>query len=464
MKKLSVFSVMSMLAFFSACSDSDSSKKDPVGPGDTVPSESSSSESEGLSSSSSFPDAVRFDATGLTGEFTDSRDGHVYKIVKIGDQIWMAENLHRDADDPFEKYWYDEVYDAEVTECSYSNYGFVDYNIWGICGIPEPIKGICPDGWHLPTTDEWRTVIGLGIEPLNVVSGDSVELYWSTSISDDSFESMPTDYVSVKSNSDVQVLTTGDVENFIAHVRCVYGQGNTEWVFGDNESDDNEPESPEIIEIPAYAGPYGELKDDRDGNVYRTVKIADQTWMADNLKFETADGMSLCNCSDTTSCDSRGRLYPWKSAQTACPAGWHLPSQEEVGKLTAYADQVKRDMGFGLAISDLLKDTTGWRHLPGYNVLGFSALPAGFAYLSLEGKPMDEDYCGREFDFSVGTDPIDFASYWTSTELEDGTHAFLNIKEDRNGKSDLFGLTDYTGYEEDEFNHLLGMAIRCLKD
>lgn len=227
--------------------------------------------------------------------------------------------------------------------------------------------------------------------------------------------------------------------------------------------EDDEPES-SSSSVAAYSGSYGELKDDRDGNVYRTVKIGKQTWMADNLKFETADGMSLCNCSDTTSCDSRGRLYPWKSAQTACPAGWHLPSQEEVEKLTAYADQVKRDMGFGLAISDLLKDTTGWRHLPGYNVLGFSALPAGFAYLSLEGKPMDEDYCGREFDFSVGTDPIDFASYWTSTELEDGTHAFLNIEEDRNEKSDLFGLTDYTGYEEDEFNHLFGMAVRCLKD
>lgn len=66
---------------------------------------------------------------------------------------------------------------------------------------------------------------------------------------------------------------------------------------------------------------YGSFTDTRDGHVYRTVSIADRLWLADNLSYETSD--SWC-ANEKNECDSLGRLYTWKAAQSACPEGWRL--------------------------------------------------------------------------------------------------------------------------------------------
>jgi uncharacterized protein (TIGR02145 family) len=76
------------------------------------------------------------------GVFIDSRDGIEYSTIQIGNQIWMEENLS------FESYdsW---CYDEKKSNCS--RYGRL-YTF-------ESAQNACPDGWHLPSADEWSQMI-----------------------------------------------------------------------------------------------------------------------------------------------------------------------------------------------------------------------------------------------------------------------------------------------------------------
>ena len=70
--------------------------------------------------------------------------------------------------------------------------------------------------------------------------------------------------------------------------------------------------------------------DTRDGKTYKTVKLGEQIWMAENLNYEMDDGVkSWCNGNKQENCDKYGRLYTYKSATYACPPGWRLPEVEE---------------------------------------------------------------------------------------------------------------------------------------
>ena len=97
--------------------------------------------------------------TSSSGTFTDSRDGHEYSWIKIGKQIWMAENLTylpsvspslngSEIDPYYYVYGYegDSVNEAKKTE-NYLTYGVL-YN-W------KAALKACPSGWHLPSSEEF---------------------------------------------------------------------------------------------------------------------------------------------------------------------------------------------------------------------------------------------------------------------------------------------------------------------
>ena len=121
--------------------------------------------------------------TGKT--FTDSRDGKKYRYVQIGEQVWMAENLNY-AVEGGKCYGeggkvitgYDEDYNpitktlsnAEV-QANCKKYGRL-YDWATTMDIPSSCntsscsgqiqtkhKGICPSGWHIPSEDDWDTLI-----------------------------------------------------------------------------------------------------------------------------------------------------------------------------------------------------------------------------------------------------------------------------------------------------------------
>ncbi len=152
---------------------------------------------------------------------------------------------------------------------------------------------------------------------------------------------------------------------------------------------------------------YG-FTDARDGNHYQVVKIGNQVWMAENLKYlphvagpgtgsTTAsycyvygyDGTNVTDAKATANYSAYGVLYNWSAAmngeagsninpggiQGVCPAGWHLPGDAEWTELTDYLG------GASVAGSKLKESgTTHWSspNEGATNESGFSGLPAGY--------------------------------------------------------------------------------------
>ena len=78
----------------------------------------------------------------VKGTFTDTRDGKVYKTIKISTQTWMAENL---------------AYKANSGCWAYNN-NASNVTKYGYLYDWKTAKTVCPTGWHVPTDAEWTTL------------------------------------------------------------------------------------------------------------------------------------------------------------------------------------------------------------------------------------------------------------------------------------------------------------------
>lgn len=183
----------------------------------------------------------------------------------------------------------------------------------------------------------------------------------------------------------------------------------------------------------------GTFIDTRDDQVYTTVEIGAQTWFSQNLNFETAN--SWWHNNDPALGELYGRLYLWESALTACPAGWHLPTDDDWKQLElelgmSQSEVDKEDGWRGTDEGSKMKSVTGWNDAnPSTNSSGFTALPGGF-------RLVDGSYSLTGW----------VAWWWSANEY------------DSNGAINRLVSSSYDQVERDEDNKLGGMSVRCVKD
>jgi uncharacterized protein (TIGR02145 family) len=130
----------------------------------------------------------------------------------------------------------------------------------------------------------------------------------------------------------------------------------------------------------------GAFTDARDKKTYRTVKIGKQVWMAENLNYAAKDIKCAENVpASSVGCESIfGGLYNWATAKTACPAGWHLPSNAEWQTLVDFAGNdagIKLRAKNGCSDEEICGDGGDCeKSIPGTDVFGFAARDGGIGF------------------------------------------------------------------------------------
>jgi len=162
----------------------------------------------------------------------------------------------------------------------------------------------------------------------------------------------------------------------------------------------------------------------KDGKNYRTVTINGKTWMAENLNNKVGD--SWCYADKDSNCVKYGRLYDWRTASSACPYGWRLPTRAEWAALAESAGGGER------AAKGLKAGGAGWN---GEDDYGWSAMPGGFRY-------PDGTYS------SVG----DMGAWWSSGESDDANAYGRYINASRGG------------IYEGSVKKRTGYSVRCVSE
>ncbi len=210
---------------------------------------------------------------------------------------------------------------------------------------------------------------------------------------------------------------------------------------------------------------YGELKDERDGKTYKTVKFGNQWWMAENLNYADSaktpslKGKSWCYGDEPDNCAKYGRLYTWAAAIDSvalatdsenpqdcgymrssknilpdvvhgiCPDGWHLPDYRDFSNMLVHVG------GYSIA-GTVLKSQSGWNEGGnGTDAFGFNVLPAGI-----------------RFDEGAFEGLGDGADFWSATEsdLEQAFSLYASYENEYSGVMD--------------YGKNYAFSIRCVKD
>ena len=305
------------------------------------------------------------------GELVDSRDNQKYKTISIGTQTWMAENLNF-----VTKEGKSFCYGNKAANCTkygrmYQRAAAMDSLLTGCgaslsCDAKEPFQGVCPNGWHLPSNDEWKTLFqyvgstdnagkilksttgwasngngtdnyGFSILPggfyieKKFMNLESRSYFWTsskTTLYSSSAEGAKADtsiYFALRcflSSFDGSCLGTGSEQSDVgASIRCIKGAAKSEVVVNSSSSTGIKPSSSSSsLTNPRSSSSsltisVGSMKDSRDGNTYSTVQIGDQIWMAENLRYKADSSFCYDNSSKSCTPDKQsGRLYRFAAA------------------------------------------------------------------------------------------------------------------------------------------------------
>jgi uncharacterized protein (TIGR02145 family) len=400
--------------------------------------------------------------------FTDPRDNKTYKTVKIGNQEWMAENLAYlpavsppDSGSSIVPRHYVYGYIGTDEAAAKDNQNYKDY---GVLYNWQAAKAVCPPGWHLPSDAEWTALTTfLGGE--SVAGGNLKEsgyTHWHSpnigATNKSGFSALPGGYRSSRGGG------------------AFYAVGNTGFWWSSN-GDTYSSMARELNYNTSYVSRYGttteygfsvrcvkdsvppnSFTDPRDNKTYKTVKIGNQEWMAENLAYLPAvsppdSGSSIvprqyvygfidtdeAAAKDNQNYKDYGVLYNWPAAKVACPPGWHLPSDDEWKQLEIALgmtqDQVDATGWRGTDQGTQMKATSGWNsNGNGTNSSGFAALPAG--------SRLSDGMSG------IGGGGV----WWSSTEANtSGAYG--------RGMNYIYGnvYRDYIGKED-------GFSVRCVRD
>jgi len=304
---------------------------------------------------------------------TVTYEGQVYNTVQIGTQCWFKENLNVGTmingnqnqvnNQVLEKY----CYNSDSVNCTTYG-GLYQWDEMMQYTNQSGGKGICPDGWHVPTDEEWCTLEQLADPTITCISTgwrgvdgggklkETGTIHWAspnTGATDSTgFSALPggyrhTDgsfydfsshgrfwtssigvssswYRSLKYNT-AQINRDINDESLGFYVRCLKNPAPPVWSCGDT------------------------IHDARDGRIYSTVEIGTQCWMQHNLNIgnvisgihnQTNNNVIEKYCYDnvTTNCSMYGGLYQWdemmqysvtQGTKGICPSGWHLPTDDE---------------------------------------------------------------------------------------------------------------------------------------
>jgi uncharacterized protein (TIGR02145 family) len=184
-----------------------------------------------------------------------------------------------------------------------------------------------------------------------------------------------------------------------------------------------------------------DMTDPRDGKTYKIIKLGLQVWMAENLNYTVEGSYAYDNSAENPVVF--GRLYDWGSATTACPAGWHLPSDLEWRQLEGFlgmdGSTTLLEWYRGYDEGGMLKETgtTNWNapNAGATNLSGFTARGGGY-------RTPGGVYGGLKT----------MAGFWSSTGNTSGKAIYRALSNDR------------SQIGRDWYDKAYGFSVRCVKN